>query len=50
MLPYKQVTKDFLKEVLQEKKKLKKIQEVKFINVPPFDEIGVKNVYTDVVK
>ena len=50
MLPYKMVTKDFLKDVLQGKKKLKKIQEVQFINAPPFAEIGVKNIYDDVVK
>ena len=35
-MPYKMVTKDFLKAVLKGEKKLKKINEVKFINVPPF--------------
>ena len=49
-MPYKMVTKDFLKAVLQGHKKLKKISDVKFINVPPFAEIAVKNVYSDVVK
>ena len=50
MLPYKMVTKDLLKDVLQGKKKLLKISEVRFINPPLFDEIGVKNLYKDVIK
>ena len=50
MMPYKHVTKDFLKDVLQGKKKLLKMNEVKFINAPLFDEIAVKNLYNDVVK
>ena len=48
LLPYKQVTKDFLKDVLQGKKRLLKMSEVRFINPPLFDEIGVKNLYRDV--
>ena len=44
------VTREYMKDVLQGKKKLKKIHEVSFINAPPFDEIGVKNIYDDVVK
>ena len=31
-------------------KKLMKVNDVKFINVPPFKEIAVKNIYADVVK
>lgn len=50
MLPYKMVTKDFLKDVLQGKKKLLKMKEVDFINAPLFDEIGVKNLYNHVSK
>ena len=50
MLPYKMVTKDLLKDVLQGKKKLLKMSEVRFINPPLFDEIGVKNLYQDVIK
>ena len=50
MMPYKMVTKDYLKAVLQGQKKLKKMQDVKFINVPPFAEIAVKNVYQDVTQ
>ena len=50
MLPYKLVTKDFLKDVLQGKKKLLKMKEVSFINAPLFDEISVKRLYEDVVK
>ena len=44
------VTKDFLKDVLQGKKKLLRMSEVRFINPPLFDEIAVKRLYEDVVK
>ena len=50
MLPYHQVTKDFLKDVLQGKKNLLKMDQVKFVNVPAFDEIGVKYVYQKVLQ
>ena len=50
MLPYHQVTKDFLKDVIQENKKLLRMSEVKFVNVPTFDEIAVKHLYSAVVK
>ena len=50
MLPYKMVTKDFMKDVLQGKKKLLKMHQVKFINAPLFDEIAVKHLYADVSK
>ena len=36
------VTKDFLREVLMENKKLMKMKEVKFIHVPKYDELSVK--------
>ena len=44
------VTKDFLKDVLQGKKRLLKMVEVSFINPPLFDEISVKRLYNDVVQ
>ena len=47
-MPYKIVTKDFLKEVLQGNKNLLKMKEVRFINVPLYDEIGLKHLYDDV--
>jgi|AACY02.9.fsa_nt_gi hypothetical protein len=50
MLPYKMITKDFMKDVLQGKKKLMKMSEVRFINPPLFDEIAVKHLYDDVSK
>ena len=50
MMPYKLVTKDFLKDVLQGHKKLLKTSEVRFINAPLFDEISVKHLYDDVSK
>ena len=48
MLPYKLITKDFLKDVLQGRKKLLKMTDVRFINAPLFDEIAVKHIYNDV--
>ena len=48
MLPYKMVTKDHLKDVLQGKKKFLKMNEVKFCNPPAYDEIGVKALYDQV--
>ena len=47
-MPYKQVTKDFLKLVLRGHKKLLKMNEVRFINVPMYDEIGLVHIYEDV--
>ena len=48
MLPYKMVTKDHLKDVLQGRKKFLKMNEVKFCNPPAYDEIGVKALYDEV--
>ena len=42
------MTKDFLKEVLKGNKNLLKMNEVRFINVPLYDEIGLKHHYEDV--
>ena len=39
------INKDFLKDVLMEKKRLFTISEVKFVNVPMYDELSVKNLY-----
>ena len=50
MMPYKTMTKDHLKAVLQGKKKLLKIDQVKHCNAPKFDEIGVKALYDEIVK
>jgi hypothetical protein len=37
--------KDFLRQVLDEKKSLLKIKDVRFINVPVYDELAVKNIW-----
>ena len=50
MPPYEMITKDFLREVLKEDKALLKMQNVKFVNVPAYDEIGVKALYEKAVK
>ena len=42
MPPSHMITKEFLKEVLTGEKKLLKMRDVKFVNVPAYDEIGVK--------
>ena len=45
MPPFGMVGKEFLKEVLAERKALLKMHEVKFINVPKFDEVSVTKLY-----
>ena len=39
------VNKDFIRDVLAERKKLMKLSAVKSVNVPHFDEISVKSVF-----
>ena len=39
------INKDFLKDVLMEKKRLFNLSEVKYVNVPMYDELSVKNLY-----
>lgn len=50
MPPEEFVTKDFLKEVLTEDKDLLPIQEVKWVNMPRFDELAVKSIMPEVRK
>ena len=45
-MPYKMVTKDFLKAVLKGEKKMLKQTQVKMCSVPHYGEIGVKHQYT----
>jgi len=42
------VNKDFLKAVFKEEKGLLKLSEVKFKNVPFYDELAVKKIWPDV--
>ena len=44
------VNKDFLKEVLINKKQLLKKQQVNYITVPQYDEISVKALWPDLKK
>jgi hypothetical protein len=46
--PFKYVTKDFLRDVLQNKKKLLTMGEIKPINIPNYDELSVKNLFKEV--
>lgn len=50
MPPYEMVTKDHLKAVLAEEKDLLKMKQVRFVNAPAYDEIGVKALYDKVVQ
>jgi len=43
--PDSMVNKDFIRDVLAERKKLMKLSAVKSVNVPHFDEISVKSVF-----
>ena len=44
------INKDFLRDVLKGERSLLKMSEVNFCNVPAFDEIGVKALYSKVIK
>ena len=50
MPPYQMVTHGFIKDVFEGKKKLLKLTDVKFIQVPKYDEISVKNLYAKFIK
>jgi hypothetical protein len=43
------VTKDFLKDVLSDEKKLLKMEKVRFINPPLYDELSVKSLYPKII-
>ena len=45
MPPFQMFTKDFAKEIFAGKKKLLKLQEVKFVNIVRYDELSVKGLY-----
>ena len=45
MPPFQMFTKDFEKEIFAGKKKLLKLQEVKFVNIIRYDELSVKSLY-----
>lgn len=50
MPPEEYVTKDFLKQVFAEEKDLLAVTEVKWVNMPKFDELTVKNIMPEVRK
>ena len=45
MPPDSSTNKDFLRQVLKGEKKLLKVNECRFINVPKFDELGVNHIF-----
>ena len=46
--PTGQVTKDFLKQVVNEEKDLLPVSEVKWVNMPQYDELSVSNLWPQV--
>jgi hypothetical protein len=44
------INKDFLKDVLSEKKRLINLKDVIFVCVPKYDELSVKNIYPMIQK
>ena len=50
MMPYEQCTKDMIKEIFCGEKKLMKLKEVKFITMPKYDELSVKNLYDKLIE
>ena len=46
--PEKMMNKDFLKQVFADDKKLLHISQVKFINVPHYDELSIKKFWPKV--
>lgn len=45
MPPFLMVNKEFLKDVLADRKALLKMDQVRFINVPKYDEVSVTQLY-----
>ena len=43
--PETMINKDFLKAVLSDQKKLLKLNELRCVAVPKFDELSVKNIF-----
>ena len=43
--PESSTNKDFLRQVLKGEKKLLKVSECRFVNVPKFDELGVNHIF-----
>ena len=50
MMPYEMITHAMLKDIFAGNKKLMKINDVKFIQAPKYDEISVKNLYNRFIK
>ena len=47
MPPVKNVTKDWLREIFAEQKKLLKKHQVNYIHVPKYDELSVKKMWVE---
>ena len=43
------MTTEFIKEILAGNKRLLKLSEVKYINIPKYDELSVKNLYPKLI-
>ena len=44
------MTREFIKDILAGNKRLLKLSEVKYINVPKYDELSVKNLYPRLIE
>ena len=49
-MPYDMLTKDMLRDIFSGKKGMMKLAMVKFISVPKYDELSVKNLYDKVIQ
>ena len=49
-MPYDMLTKDMLRDIFSGKKGMMKLAMVKFISVPKYDELSVKNLYDKLVQ
>ena len=50
MPPKEMITKGYLKQILKGQKKLFKLQDVRFVNSPNYDEVGVKALCAKIVE
>ena len=48
MPPASHVNKDFIKDILAERKKLLSMKDVKLVSVPKYEELSVKALYPQV--
>ena len=50
MPKFDEVNKDFMRDVLANRKKLLSMEEVRAVNVPSYDELSVRNMWEEVLE